>query len=341
MKVNQQQLGNIDDQPVFSYELTNDNNVKVCISDLGATIIAIMVPDKNGSVKNIVLGYDSLDEYLDDPFYVGGTIGRFAGRISKSAFSIDGKVYKLQPNDGKSGNHLHGGVCGFNKRMFKMKNLYGNNSQAVVQLYYKSIDLEEGYPGNLNVWITFKLTPQNELKIYYKAETDQPTHVNLTNHSYFNLSGTTGDALLQTLFINADNFLITDGNYIPTGEIKEVSHMVNDFRSSPKIATCNFQDLGNGYNGYFILNSNKSRGERRPDAILVDTATQRKMEVITSLPGLVFYAGEYLSGKFNKCAGICLETQFFPDAPNQPGFKGTLLLPGEIYNQYTSFKFSW
>ena len=341
MKANQRRIGEVNGQDIFCSELTNGNNVKVCISNFGATITAILVPDKKGSITNTVLAYDSPDECLDDRFYIGATVGRVAGRISKGAFSIENKVYRLPQNDGNSGNHLHGGIDGFNKRIFEIESLDCNDQNAAVQMYYRSNDREEGYPGNLDVWVTFELTEENELIIRYKAQTDKPTHVNLTNHSYFNLGGANGNALEQTLFVNADKFLVTDENYIPTGKTKEVKDTLNDFRSPKKINAYNLQESANGYNGYFILNRDKSKYDELPDAILFDPVTERKMEVITSLPGLVFYSGEYLSGKFDKFAGVCLETQFFPDTPNRPEFNGTLLMPGQTYNEYTVLKFSY
>lgn len=335
MQVIKRKIGNVGGKDVFSLDLLNDN-LKVSVSTFGAIITAVHMPDKTGNRSNVVLNYSSLEEYIKDPFYLGCTAGRFAGRISKGKFTIDEKTYQLHRNDSSTGNHLHGGLDGFNRKVFSLMDQSCTDTSAKVCLHLKSPDMDQGYPGNLNVWVTFELNVDNSLLIRYEASTDAPTHVNLTNHSYFNLNGLPGKALKQKLFINADKCLKTDQNYIPTGETQEVKGTINDFSSLKEISAA--PAAGHpGYNVCYVLKT----GKQLADAILFDEQTGRRMEVITSLPGMVFYSGNFLDGIFNKSAGICLETQYFPDTPNRPEFPDTLLRPEGRYDHYTLYRFSW
>jgi aldose 1-epimerase len=335
MRAVKQKVGNVNGEDVFSVELCSQD-LKISISTFGATITSAYMPDNAGRISNVVLSYKSLEEYVSDPLYIGCTIGRFAGRISKGRFKIDNNIYQLAQNEVESGNHLHGGITGFNKKIFTVINYDYTASYAKVKMHYKSDNLDQGYPGNLDLWISFELNDNNQLTIYYEAETDEPTHVNLTNHSYFNLSQCSGNALGQELFIKADQYLVSDDTYLPTGEIKQVHGTIVDFNSSKKISEIVGQNPSI-CNVYYVLNKDK----QLPSAILSDKQTGRSMEVRTSLPCLVFYSGDYPTGPFSKNAGVCLETQFFPDTPNRPEFPSTLLRPGEKYDHYTSYKFNW
>lgn len=324
-------VGNIDNQEV--YLLTIKSSMEVSVLTFGAAVTSILIPDKKGDKVNMVLGFESLDEYIEDTFYTGAVIGRFAGRIGRGEFNIYGKEYKLSQNAGK--NHIHGGISGFNKKNFDITEMRCSNNTAVVELHYRSRHMEEGYPGSLDVWVTYEVTGENELIIRFKAVTDAATHLNLTNHSYFNLSGNS-NIIDHKVQINAGNFLETDNSYIPTGKIFPAAGTPYDFRSLKRIGEDKNQLPFPGYNEYYILERRKGI----PDAVLYDPVSGRKMEVSTSLPGLLFYTGDYLSGSFKPCQGVCFETQFFPDAPNHPHFPSTLLLPGEEYSHYTCFKFS-
>lgn len=334
MNIKKNKFGSIADKDVYVLEMSNDNNLKVLVSNLGASIIAIFVPDRAGKVANIVLGYESLQEYQEDTFYMGAVIGRFAGRVSNGSFFINGREHKLVKNAGNSGNHIHGGVKGFNKKLFSLEHIQCNEGTASVRMYYKSEAMEEAYPGNLDVWVNYELTNENELTIRYEAITDEATHVNLTNHSYFNLGGTKETALEHELYLNAEWRLTVNKDYIPTGAVESLKGTIYDFSKLRKISEY-LNRPSPAYNDYYILNNGGD------GAVLFDPVSRRKMIVTTSFPGLMFYTGDFLSGDFMKCQGVCLETQFFPDAPNRPEFPSTLLLPGEKFDHKTSFKFSW
>lgn len=332
MNLTKELWGNYEGRQIYLFKLKNDT-IEVTLSNFGAGIISIITPDKNGQQSNIVLGYDTLNEYIDDEFYIGCVVGRFAGRISNAEFSINDITYKLAKNDGK--NSLHGGNKGFNKQAFTVTGENVTDDNASVEFYYRSAHLEESYPGNLDVWVSYTLTINNELIISYKAVSDQDTHVNLTNHSYFNLSGENTSALNHNLFIDADSYLQTDASYIPTGAVKPVKNTPYDFGTSRSIAGRMAELNGTGYNECYVLNRSKL-----PAAILTDDSSGRTVTVETDMPALLFYSGDYLYGKFIKNSGVCLETQFFPDAPNQPDFTGTLISASEVWNSYTKFKFS-
>jgi aldose 1-epimerase len=243
--------GKQDNKDVYLVKMSNAA-MEVSISNFGAIITSIIIPDKNGEKANVVLGYDALEPYLSDPFYLGCVVGRFAGRISNSAFSIYGIAYPLTNNIPLSKHHLHGGIKGFNKQVFDILNLTVDDAKVSLELYYKSPHMEEGYPGNLGLWITCELTNKNELLINYKALTDAVTYINVTNHSYFNLASSPGRALKQELYINAAGFLITDSAFIPTGETKKVLGTYYDFSKRRRIDKFWDEMPAKGYNEYFI-----------------------------------------------------------------------------------------
>ena len=334
--------GTKDGKNVYLYTLTNTNGIRVTISNYGGTITSWMVPDKNGVARNIVLGFDSLSGYLAQPPYFGATIGRYGNRIGDAQFTIGKKTYKLAANNGK--NHLHGGLKGFDKIVWEAAPLL--DSVPALQLSYLSKDGEEGYPGNLKVTVTFTLTNDNTLQIGYDAETDQPTPVNLTNHSYFNLSGDVKNTILNhKLVIFADNYLPVDTSLIPTGELRPVKGTPFDFTSPHHIGE-RIDAVKGGYDHNFVLTRQDS--SLHPAAILSDSASGRKLEVFTTEPGLQFYSGNFLNGRFNTPSGdpikqhdaLCLETQHFPDSPNQPKFPNTILQPGQHYHSLTQYRFS-
>lgn len=329
MQLTKEVWGQYEGQTVYLFKLTN-GQTEVSVTNFGATITGIITPDKNGNRQNVVLGYDDLAGYVADEYYMGCVVGRFAGRIAGAALNIDGVKYPLVANDEGKDIHLHGGVKGFNKRVFTVTREVFSDDVASIELYYRSPHLEEGYPGNLDVWVTYQLTADNRLNIKYKAISDADTHINLTNHSYFNLSCGQQSALGHRLFIDADSYLLSDDNYIPTGEIRSVTDTGFDFKTD--------QVIGDGSrNEYYVLNKNPAG----PAAILSHEASGRKLEVQTDMPAIVFYSGDYLSGRFLKNGGLCLETQYFPDSPNHPEFPTTLLKARKVWEKWTGLGFGW
>ncbi len=335
-------FGNVDGRQVFEFTLTNKNGIEVKILNYGGIVTKLIVPDKNGNFEDIVLGYDSLQDYVKDTPYFGAIVGRYGNRIAKGRFTIDGQTYNLACNNGQ--NHLHGGIKGFDKIVWDAEDFIKPEAAGVV-LSYLSSDYEEGYPGNLKVKITYTLTNENELKIDYDAQTDKPTQLNLTHHSYFNLKGEgSGDVLGHQIQILADRFTPVDEGLIPTGELKEVAGSAMDFRTPATIGSRIAQVEG-GYDHNYVLNN--SDGKMRLVAEVTEPKTGRKMEVYTDQPGIQFYSGNFLDGSnigkggkpYKKHFGFCLETQHFPDSPNHANFPSTLLRPGEIYKTQTIYKF--
>lgn len=333
-----------------TFTLTNAAGLKVMITPQGGHIMSIQVPDSKGNLTDVVLGYDSVKEYVGGRGFYGSTIGRYGNRIAKGKFSIDGQEYQLAVNN--EPNTLHGGPGGFHNVLWTGKEITTYEGKAV-ELDYLSKDGEEGYPGNLNVKVVFSLTDSNELKIQYEATTDKPTVVNLTNHAYFNLSGEgNGDILDHEMMINADKFLPVDAGLIPTGELRPVKGTPFDFLQPHKIGErIGSEDeqvkIGKGYDHCFVLNK-KAGNEMSLAAKVSDPASGRTMEVWTTEPGVQFYTGNFLTGTpgkggkpYNFRYAFCLETQHFPDSPNQPAFPSTLLKPGETYKSTTIYKFGW
>ncbi|MDN3655702.1 aldose epimerase family protein [Ferruginibacter paludis] len=334
--------GNTDGKEVFLYTITNAKGVQVKISNYGATITSWVSPDKNNKPSSIVLGFDSLSGYLAKPPYFGAVVGRYGNRIAKGKFKIDKTEYTLATNNGP--NALHGGLKGFDKQVWDATP--ASDSTASIELSYLSKDGEEGYPGNLKVAVRYTLTDDNELKIEYSASTDKATVLNVTNHSYFNLTGDVNNSILDhTLMIDADNYTPVDTTLIPTGEIKSVKGTPFDFTKAKKIGL-EIGAVSGGYDHNFVLNKKDSSLSKIVE--LKDSISGRTLEVYTTQPGVQFYTGNFLDGKFstpdgkkiNQHAAMCLETQHFPDSPNEPKFPTTLLLPGQQFHSVTVYKLS-
>jgi aldose 1-epimerase len=332
-------------QAVDLYKLTNSQGMEVTVITYGARVQSIRVPDRNGKMADVALGFDNIEGYQTENPYFGAVVGRYGNRIAKGRFKIDGKEYKLAVNNGE--NALHGGLKGFDKVVWTAKEANGG-----VELTYLSKDGEEGYPGNLTATVRYTLTDANELRIDYTATTDKKTVANITNHSYFNLAGEgSGDILGHRIQINADKFTPVDAGLIPTGELKPVAGTPFDFRTPHLIGeriNANDEQIrrGKGYDHNFVLNG--QMGTMRQIVRVVEPKSGRVMEVSTTEPGVQFYTGNFLDGtnkgKGGKAyafrTGFCLETQHFPDSPNHPAFPSTLLEPGKTMKSSTVYKFS-
>ncbi len=336
-----------DGHEVFLHTLKNRNGIEVVISNFGGDVVSIKAPDRNGKFADIALGFDNLSDYEKQGPYFGALIGRYGNRIAMGKFTLDGKTYQIPQNDGT--NALHGGKVGFDKRVWEAKETSDAQGQHL-HLHYLSKDGEEGFPGNLNVDVTYTLTDKNELQIHYVATTDKDTVLNLTNHTYFNLKGQgQGDILQHEIMLNADRFTPVDKNLIPTGELKPVEGTPFDFRKSIAIgARINDNDeqlkLARGYDHNWVLNSG---GKMALAAKVVEPTTGRVLEVLTDQPGIQFYTGNFLDGTakgkgsvYNYRTGFCLETQHFPDSPNHPTFPTTELKPGQKFESTTIYRFS-
>jgi aldose 1-epimerase len=309
---------------VESFTLTNRHGLVVRALTYGGIIASLATPDRNGRVADVVLGHDSLEEYIRGSGHFGAIVGRYANRISQARFTVDGRTYRLTANDGP--NHLHGGRKGFDKVVWRTAPFRTESTSGVV-LDYTSPDGEEGYPGTLNTRVTYTLTDRNELLVDYLATTDKPTPVNLTQHSYFNLTGAgSGDILGHQLQINADAMTPVDETLIPTGEIVPVAGTPFDFRSPTAIGA---RMRASGYDLNFVLNHDAPGPTHA--ARVVEPISGRTLDVYTTEPGLQLYTGDG--------ASVCLETQHFPDSPNQPGFPSTILRPGSEYRSRTVFAF--
>lgn len=340
--ISKQNYGTIDGHEITQYTLSNANGMTVKIINYGGAITNILFPDKNGVSGDVALGFDSLDEYTspENPHF-GCITGRFANRISKGKFAIDGKTYQVSINN--NGNTLHGGVSGFNRKIWSAELLQGYK----LKLAYTSKDGEEGFPGNCAVEVIYSLTDDNSLRIDYSATTDQPTIVNLTNHSYFNLSaGNQSTVLDHEIWIDADKYVPVNDEFIPTGKLEPVEGTVMDLRKPLRVGNNIDKIEGGGYDHTYVLN--KKTGGPELAAGVYEKESGRYMEIFTTEPGVQFYSGNMLTGtlrgKKGKIypvrGGFCLEAQHFPDSPNQPSFPNTVLRPGETYNQTTIYKFS-
>jgi aldose 1-epimerase len=335
----------LDQNIIGLYRLTNANGMEALVTNYGATVVSLLVADKNGKKGDVVFGYDSIQGYYNGRAYFGCVAGRYANRIANGQFRLDGKTYDLAKNNGP--NSLHGGIKGFDKVVWTAKQDDGG-----LTLTYTSKDGEEGYPGNLTVTVRYSLNNDNSLQIDYSAVTDKATLVNVTNHSYFNLEGQgQGDILDHELQFNADGFTPVDSTLIPTGEIRKVAGTPFDFTSPHKIGerindTSDLQiKYGLGYDHNFVLNG--ETGKMKLAARVKAPISGRIMEVHTTEPGVQFYSGNFLNGSekgkgsvYGYRTGFCLETQHFPDSPNQPSFPSAVLKPGEEYRSTTVFKFS-
>jgi aldose 1-epimerase len=341
MSIKKEPFGNVDNKQVYLFTLKNKNGMVVKITNYGGIVTSILTPDKNGDFDDVVLGYDNLDGYLNETPYFGAIVGRYANRIAKGSFTIDGKSYSLAINNGP--NSLHGGIKGFDKVVWDAEQ-FEKRDGVGIKLHYLSRDGEEGYPGNLDTYVTYILTNDNELKIDYSATTDKATPVNLTHHSYFNLGGTSGkDILNHTLFIDAGKYTVVDETLIPTGELRDVTGTPMDFRK-PATVGSRIEQVEGGYDHNYVL---KNNGKPAKIAELYDTLSGRVMDVFTTEPGVQFYSGNFLDGSitgkkgivYGKHFGLCLEAQHFPDSPNHPEFPNTILRPGKKYTQTTIYKF--
>ncbi len=329
---------------VFVYTLASSKGLRARITDYGATLVSLYVPDRNGHLEDIVLGFDDLQGYIDHTAYMGATVGRYANRIGGARFTLDGVAYTLAANNGP--NHLHGGIKGFDKVVWETKEAVAAEDEAWVKMSYLSPDGEEGYPGNLQCTVTYTLTNADELRITYEATTDKKTVVNLTNHSYWNLAGQgSGDVLSHELTLNAEKFTLIDKHLIPNGIIASVLDMPLDF-TRPRTIGSRIHQTGNGYDHNYALSGEP--GELKLCAQVREPKTGRVMEIQTTEPGVQLYTGNFLDGTpagkggaaYNKHAGFCLETQHYPDSPNKPNFPSTVLEPGQTFSSQTMHRFS-
>ncbi|RJP68176.1 MAG: galactose mutarotase [Ignavibacteriales bacterium] len=338
-----------DGSEVYIYTLINTSGVEAQITNYGAIVVSLKVPDRNGKLEDVVLGYDNLEGYIADKSFFGAIVGRYGNRIAKGKFELDGKSYQLTINDGE--NHLHGGLIGFHKKIWTAEEVKSPEGKAL-KLTYKSEDGEQGYPGNVILSVTYTLTDKNELVINYEGTTDKITILNPTHHSYFNLSGNPQSTILnELLMIDADSTTPVGPGLIPTGKLESVEGSPMDFRTPTAIGLRINDDyeqlkLGQGYDHNWVLNNYD--GKLRNVVSLYDSASGRYMEVFTDQPGMQFYSGNFLDGSikgkngvvYNYRTGLCLEAQRYPDSPNQPQFPSATLKPGETYKQTTIYKFS-
>jgi aldose 1-epimerase len=341
-------FGRAREQAVDIYTLTNAHGIELRVMTYGAAIVSLKTPDRAGQLKNIVLGFDTLDPYLAGVPYFGATVGRYANRIANGRFVLDGKTYQLPQNDGA--NSLHGGIQGFDKRVWTARANPGAHG-AELRLTYVSAAGEEGYPGALTAHVTYRLADDDTLAIEYEATTTAATPVNLANHAYFNLSGDPTHTILDhQLTINADRFTPVDATLIPTGELRAVAGTAFDFRApyaiGKRIEDADEQlQRGHGYDHNWVLNKPQP-GALTLAALLQDPDSGRSLELRTTQPGVQFYSGNFLNGKpagggsvFQYRTGLCLETQHFPDSPNQAAFPSTILRPGQVYREKTVLAF--
>ncbi|RLD71711.1 MAG: galactose-1-epimerase [Bacteroidetes bacterium] len=342
MNIEKQSFGTTPEgKEVLKYTLSNNQGMEVDIISYGAIITAIRVPDSRNEPGDVVLGFDTLEEYLGDHPYFGAMVGRVCNRVGKSRFELEGRIFHITANEGA--NQLHGGKNGFDKQVWTTYS-HKTPDQISLMLGYESADGEEGYPGSLLVEVEYSLNDKNELGISCRAKTDKPTHVNLTNHSYFNLNSCEGNILGHEMMIAAGSITELDGESIPTGKILLVDSTAYDFRLSTEIGE-RIDQVEPGYDINYVLDM-KQRELTRVAAVH-DPESGRSMEVLTTLPGIQLYTSNYVNGirgkggkVYEKHSAVCLETQFFPDSPNQPKFPSTVLLPGEEYSAITVYRFS-
>lgn len=350
MEINKVQFGTTNDGKATDlYTLVNTKGMSAQITNFGATLVSLRYPQQTGGTTDIALGYDSLEDYEQGAAYFGSTVGRYANRIADGTFSIHGRPYRLNKNEGN--NHLHGGYQGFHKAIWEAETRMTAAGPGVI-LTYLSRDGEEGYPGNLSATVVYTLTNENELRIDYFAETDETTVINMTHHSYFNLAGAgSGDILDHVVTIYADQFTPIDDRLIPTGELRDVKGTPMDFLSPHAIGErIDMRDeqlnFGHGYDHNWVLN--RSADALAPAAKVTEPKTGKTLEVFTTQPGMQFYTGNFLSSRiigkdkqaYSHRGGFCLETQNFPDTPNRPEFPSAILEPGRKYEQTTIYRFS-
>ena len=331
-----------DGTSVESYTLTNNRGIEARLMTYGATLVSLRLPDRSGKFDDVVLGYDSLDGYVKNSPYFGSIVGRYGNRIAKGRFTLKGVTYELATNNGP--NHLHGGVKGYDKVVWKAEPLREANAVGV-KFSYLSKDGEEGYPGNLAITVTYRLTNADELRIDYEAVTDKATPVNLTHHSYWSFAGQgSRDILGHELEIEADKYTVVDEGLIPTGELRAVKGTPMDF-TTPHAIGERIAQVPGGYDHNYVLRS--GGGAMALAARVYEPTTGRTMEITTTEPGIQFYSGNFLDGTitgkggrvYQKHYGFCLETQHFPDSPNHPDFPSTILAPGQTYRTTTVHRF--
>lgn len=347
-KVTSQAFGKLPNgQAVTTFTMTNAQGMQMKVISYGGIITSLTAPDKSGAFEDIVLGYDNLEGYVEASPYFGAIIGRYGNRIAKGKFFLDSVEYQLAINN--IGNHLHGGLTGFDKVNWDVAEVPTENGVAL-ELKYQSVDMEEGYPGTLDITVTYTLGNDNTLQFDYLATTDKKTVVNLTQHSYFNLTGMKSDILNHEVSINADRFLPVDSTLIPTGELRSVEGTPFDF-TAPKLIgkeiNAENQQLtyGLGYDHCWVINEDDK--EMTLAASVFEPVSGRAFDVLTTEPGIQFYSGNFLDGTitgkkgtvYKKRTGLCLETQHFPDSPNQNNFPSVTLNPGEVYQTKTLMKF--
>jgi aldose 1-epimerase len=350
MKIQKELFGNLKTgAEVYLFTITNDDGSQLQVMNYGAAIVSINVPDKNNVIENVVLRFDSLSQYEKYRHFYGATVGRYGNRIDKGTFNLDGQKYTLVTNDGE--NHLHGGLLGFDRIVWETEEKLdlGGNS---IKFSYLSKDMEEGYPGNLNVSVTYTFSENHEVQIDYQIRTDKKTVKNITNHAYFNLTGNVkSDILGHLLMLNADKYLPVKTGLIPTGMFTDVKDTPMDFLKPHPIGERvneKFEQLmlGLGYDHNWILNSGED--EMNYAGYVYEPFSGRQMDIYTTEPGIQFYSGNFMDGTFKSNNGVshdyrhafCLETQHFPDSPNQNNFPTTVLNPGENYKSKTIYKFS-
>lgn len=347
MNIKKEVVGQVDGKEVVQFTLTNANGMTAKIISYGALVTYLTAPDKNGTYENVVLGFEDPKAYWTDPYvsdcpYFGAIVGRYGNRIAKGKFTVNGKEYTLATNNGP--NHLHGGLKGFNRVVWDAEAFENQEGQGV-KLTYVSKDMEEGYPGNLTIAVTYTLTKNNELKIDYNGTIDQACPVNVTHHGYFNLTGGAKTSILDhEVQILADRYTVVDATLIPTGELRPVVETPMDFNLPHTIGERIAQVEG-GYDHNYVLSDQIM--PLRKVASVKERVSGRKMEQLTTEPGVQFYTGNFLNGKYTGTGnskydqhwGFCMETQHFPDSPNQPAFPSTILEPGQTYRQTTVYRF--
>jgi aldose 1-epimerase len=341
MNISKMEFGNVYGKTIYLFTLENDKGYKTTITNYGGLMTSLLVPDKFGKTEDVVLGFDNLADYLKEHPYFGALIGRFGNRIAKGKFDIDSTTYQLAINNGP--NHLHGGIKGFDKVVWDFEEI-SNSNEVTLKLSYLSKDMEEGYPGNLSVQVLYKWNNQNELTMEYFANTDKKTHVNLTQHNYYNLNACKNDIKDHILTLFTSKYTPVDEGLIPTGELANVSGTPFDFLKPKRIG----KDLekANGYDHNFIIDN--YNGSSQLIAKVEEPVSGRVMEVYTTQPGTQLYSANFLDGSltgkygntYRKHGAFCLETQHFPDSPNKSQFPSTLLEPGQQYHEVTIFKFS-
>lgn len=347
MKIHESEIGRSKEgQAIHCFTCRNRNGLEFRVSEYGAILLGVVAPDSAGNREEITLGFDSIEGYFQRHPYFGATVGRFCNRIGNASFTIDNREYRLAENDGR--NHLHGGIIGFDRRVWNPSTREASDS-GTIDFRYLSPDGEEGYPGNLEVLCSYALNENNELVIEYEAVTDAPTPINITNHAYWNLGGAgSGDILEHELQINADFYLETDRELIPTGKSFPVAGTPRDFRKRKMILDRNNPDMPMdmagkpGFDHCFIIRKEKA-GSLVRAAEVSDPATGRTIQVDTTQPAIQLYTGNSLDGSaagngYKQHSGFCLETQHYPDSPNHPEFPSTLLLPGEKFRQKTIYR---